>query len=171
MDEEKSQPIFNLFKGFTKENLPKGIRIEMFYGLIAENTTDRRGKKVTVNHQIQEYLHPSMKDSPKAFILDFLMRKTFKKRHSQRVENLAHKIFLFYQLLQASEAVALSSPSRSGWKPPPPYAKFKAYIDKLEDRLLDDALKVSKQKKDKVGGATKRRKKSLLSQEAALLIF
>ena len=75
-----------------------------------------------------------MKDSPNAFILTYLLKRTYPIRRNQLVVPLGHKLFLFYQLLCTSKQFFEDSP-RSSWTPPPPLLPFQEYITELEAKV------------------------------------
>ena len=140
-ERELKDPMYILMKFNKEENLKKNVRIELFYGLINEEVTDRRGDTKLEKHNISEYLHPSMKGAANVIILNWLMKKTYNKRQSTRVAPLAHKIFLFYQLLEASKRIFEDEPIKK-WKEPALLTKFRnEYMTPMEERLLHDTLK------------------------------
>ena len=138
---ELQTPMFALMKSNKEENLKKEARIELFYNLIHEVEVDRRGNEHLVSHDIAEYLHPQMKKAANVVTLNWLMKKTYNKRQSSRVIPLAHKLFLFHQLLEVSKKLFEDHPIKK-WKKPPVFEKFlKEYMNPMEERLLHDALK------------------------------
>ena len=121
---ETNTPMFLMMKSNKEENLTKNERIEKLFGLIVEVTGDRRDNPKIVKHKISKYLHPRMKYANNMKILDWLLHRTFTKRMHTKVIPLAHKLFLFHQLLEASEEIFITHPIKK-WRAPPPLEKFK----------------------------------------------
>ena len=140
-DSEKKSPMFLMMKSNKDENLSKNVRIEKLFGLIVEPEENRRGSQKIVKHRIAEYVHPLMKNDDKVEILNWLLHRTFKKWMHTKVIPLAHKLFLLYQLLEKSDELFVTNPVRD-WNAPAPLQDFRtSYLDRLEERVLEDSLK------------------------------
>ena len=137
---ETETAMFQMMKSSKKENLTNNERVDKFFGLIMYESVDRRDSPKVNKHHIAEYLHPDMKNADKVEILDWLMYKTFTHRYATTMVPLAHKMFLFHQLLQASALIFEQKPIKT-WEPPAPFQEFKSYLDQLEERILADSLK------------------------------
>ena len=141
-DAGKKDPVFVLMKSGVKENMTNKERIRLLFGLVKEQKKNRQGNTKLVEWKITEYLHPSMKDSPKAFILDWLLNKKYEKRAASLKISLAHQGFLFVQLIRASTLLFEDTPVKGRWMPPTPWMEIKEkWLDPLESRVSADKMK------------------------------
>ena len=147
-EQEKMDPLFKLMKSSVKENLTNPKRIKLLYGLVREEVVTRLGKEKVVERDIIEYLHPKMRDSPKAFILNWLLTKKYENRTSSLKISVAHQGFLFAQLIRASTVLFQKHPIRTPWDPPAPWHKIKEeWLDPLEKRIDRNKVESSSSKK------------------------